>query len=68
MSERCELSDLPVEQCACRVHGPQESAPSVPSSAFWARYPGVCPECDEEIEPGDMIRYGMDGRYVHAEC
>lgn len=21
---RCELSDLPVDQCACRVHGPAD--------------------------------------------
>jgi hypothetical protein len=37
MSDRCELSDLPVDQCACRIHAPTQPAvdlerePDVPS-------------------------------------
>jgi hypothetical protein len=34
---------------------------------FAARYQGRCATCDEQIEPGDMVRYVDDG-LVHLWC
>lgn len=38
-----------------------------------ARYSGVCPDCDEKWQPGDLIRsdFKVPGRYpiwTHAVC
>lgn len=35
--------------------------------AFPARYRSECPDCWEDIWPGDMI-VGSDNGYVHVEC
>jgi hypothetical protein len=70
----CDLSDLPVEQCGCRVHAPAEKRPTRPERdaspwAIRARFPGVCPECEGRIVAGDLIvQVGADGAYVHEEC
>jgi len=68
VSARCDLSDLPVEQCACRIHAPKdEPAPS--GRGFVARYDGECPECFEEITAGvDLIVHSIMSGYVHVEC
>ena len=66
VSGRCDLSDLPVEQCACRVHGPKAEPVPTPH-AFTARYAGECVECWEEIVPGEQIVSRSRG-YVHEEC
>lgn len=67
MSARCELSDLPIDQCACRIHGP---APEPPPRTFFAAWRGTCAECREEIEPGDLIRPSQltGGPWIHEEC
>lgn len=36
-------------------------------TTFEARYPGVCPNCEERIKPGDPIVDSEDG-YVHDDC
>lgn len=64
--ETCELSDLPVEQCACRVHGPKDVPARV--SPIVARYRGLCMECRIEIEVGERIIGSTAGRYVHEDC
>jgi len=33
-----------------------------------ARYSGVCPECDERWQPGDLIRADEDREWKHAVC
>lgn len=66
VSGRCDLSDLPVEQCACRIHGPK-TEPVPASHVFTARYAGECVECWEEIVPGEQIVSRSRG-YVHEEC
>ena len=33
-----------------------------------ARYSGVCPECGERWQPGDLIRADGDGAWKHAVC
>ena len=74
--ERCQLSDLPVDQCACRLH-PKGKAYDArqaridinPGAAGYsepvaARFPGVCPECGDPFAPGEAIRarsYGGSG-------
>ena len=69
-AERCELSELPVEQCACRIHGPREEISTAGRRTYFARFAGRCRECREEIEVGDMIAPSpmADGGFVHEEC
>jgi hypothetical protein len=52
---RCALSDLPVGQRACRVHGPQPEPPVPAGVRTTARYPGHCEGCSERIRVGDTI-------------
>lgn len=66
MSERCELSDLLVAECACRIHGPKDPM-IVAGYAFEARFEGACRRCWESIDVGDDICL-HDGAYVHAHC
>lgn len=67
MADRCEITELPVGQCACRVHGKPESAAERVRTAlgigagwFGARYPGVCKACRRPFQPGARIT-GTDG-------
>lgn len=39
-----------------------------PGPAFAADYPGRCSQCDDGIEPADLIRADGEGGYVHAGC
>lgn len=66
--ERCELSDLPEDQCACHIHGPVEPRREESSlRLFPAQFGGVCPACQGDINKGDYIAR-IDGMYVHGEC
>ena len=33
-----------------------------------ARYSGLCPDCDEKWQPGDLIRADDDRVWKHASC
>lgn len=71
MTARCDLWDLPVEQCACPQHR-GEPAPALPEvevlgQPFEARFPGECVRCDGGIVPGARIARAADGGYVHIE-
>jgi len=70
MSEtRCELSDLPVGECACRIHGPatgRDGSGDEPPRPFRAQFRGWCAGCEDQIEPGDMI-VAAEG-YLHEGC
>ena len=70
MTARCDLSDLPVEQCACRIHGPKEPIELPPSGhVFMARFDGECRECNEPIEAGvHLIVHSIMSGYVHEGC
>ncbi len=35
---------------------------------FTARYPGRCPECQNDISAGDEVTYSADDLVVHVEC
>lgn len=37
------------------------------SRVFTALYPGTCGECEEEIAPGDEVRF-VDDELVHEDC
>lgn len=65
--ERCELSELLVSQCGCRLHAKPDTAPV---HTFTARYPGRCRECGEDIQIGQEIINSplSGGGYVHEEC
>jgi hypothetical protein len=67
--DRCELSDLPVDQCACRIHGPREEPPPG-GQIYAARWRSRCRECLESIEVGALITPSplVGGGYVHEEC
>ena len=78
VSARCDLSDLPVEQCACRIHGPKElQKPTTirTGQPFPAQFGGYCEAGSDRIHVGDLIvRVEVaDGvfsetRYDHQEC
>lgn len=67
---RCELSDLPVTQCGCRIHAPSPPAPRDQDEdgprPFRAQFHGWCSGCGVAIEPGDLI-VSADG-YLHEGC
>lgn len=69
---RCELSDLPADQCACRVHTP--SPPGARDMAysivarFPARFDSDCDGCERRIIEGDPIARTTDGDYICERC
>jgi hypothetical protein len=67
---RCELSDLPVDQCACRIHAPKPDPQQafVIVARFPARFDGNCENCDNRMHEGDPIARTQDGYYVCSEC
>lgn len=74
MSERCDLSDLPVDMCACRIHAPTEP-PTMSQridgrvlATFSARYDGRCEICDQSFAPGERICNIEYLGYVHKDC
>lgn len=74
MTGRCDLTDLAVDQCACRLHSPSP-APTVGvvrellrPDWFEARYRGQCSGCGEPYAVGALIEYDpTTGGWV-AEC
>jgi hypothetical protein len=73
MSGRCELSDLPVDQCACRVHVPVSITPRQPmeyviTARFPARFDSECDACGNAMSEGDPIARTNDGDYICWTC
>ncbi len=75
MIERCEKSDLLVDQCAhCLGHKLEAPVLCRSGYPFAARYPGRCAMCLEPIVAGEQITYvrehggGLVDGYAHAEC
>jgi hypothetical protein len=66
----CELSDLPVDQCACRIH----SAPAATfrdfaiTARFPARFDSRCDYCEKPMAEGDPIARTDDGDYICERC
>jgi hypothetical protein len=81
--ERCDLSDLLIDQCACRKHAPATKEEAVvcvelPTAnirvVIKSKYSGShCKLCGETILEGDSITplentpYGRT-KWVHLEC
>lgn len=71
MAERCDLTDLLVDQCGCKDHRggqtPDEEAARDrrPGPWFPARYPGTCTRCGGEFADNDDIRADGSGGW---EC
>ena len=63
MSERCELTDLPADQCAGTCCRPDLKTPAIErvqcATTFEARFRSRCDHCDGMIEPGQQM--GFDG-------
>ena len=72
MVERCELSDLPVDQCACRVHAPKPDPLAwrdyVVVVRFPARFDSRCAGCEKPMAEGDLIARTDGGEYICFEC
>jgi hypothetical protein len=74
VAERCERTDLLVDQCACPDHrggevgGLPDEIETV-GQPFEAQYEGQCAGCAGHIEPGQRIARVADvpGAYVHTE-
>lgn len=74
---RCDLSDLPVEMCACRTHRAtvhadtwqgMDAAISGRMSNFRAQHPGICEACQATVSVGDPISLNDGGDWVHWRC
>lgn len=76
MADRCDITELLVAECACRLHRnlPDPGADPKPQRAFaapgpWfaARFASRCP-CGEPVQEGDEIRADGQGQYVGRCC
>jgi len=73
---RCDLSDLPVEGCGCRIHRPGPNILDIElhhtrvvrdfGRPVDANYPGTCPGCQEPYDVGDPIRFDNKGAASRA--
>ncbi|CRK59049.1 hypothetical protein [Alloactinosynnema sp. L-07] len=69
--ERCDRTELLVDQCGCPQH---RGDPNEPASGdfdathrFTASFPGRCARCDNSIAVGDQIGSTPNG-YICQEC
>lgn len=72
MPERCERTELFVDQCAhCRGVPPPETLELNPYTFgpwFPARYDGECTECGVDFAAGDEIRSDGFGGWLCGDC
>lgn len=82
--ERCTLTELPPDQCACknhrdnRDHIPELEAPiptawsnlGRPRPIIASKFPGKCATCSETISVGQLITplSPSSKRWIHLEC
>lgn len=68
MAERCERTELLVDQCAhCRGVTEPVPARTPYGPRFTAQWPGFCSCCGDEFASGEKIRADGCGGYL-AEC
>ena len=70
-NDRCDLSDLPVNQCACRVHTPvtlPRPTEFTIMARFDAHFYSRCDGCDDSIHEGDSIARTSYGEYICSKC
>lgn len=66
----CEMSDLPADSCA-HCLGIKDETQEPERLVQWldsARFPSVCPTCDERIEVGTPIVLSSRRGWVHSDC
>ena len=70
MSDRCDLSDLPVDQCACRKHNPPtwQTRDHIITARFPARFDSKCDDCGLAICEDDPIARTDEGDYICEGC
>jgi hypothetical protein len=70
MSDRCDLSDLPVDQCACRKHNPPawQTKDRGVLARFPARFDSKCADCGLATCEGDTIARTDEGDYICEAC
>ena len=73
MDDRCVLSDLPADQCACRIHKPEPRRSVADSDGYIvarteALYPGRCLACDSRYSRTDPIALHSEHGWIHEEC
>jgi len=70
--QRCELTELLVDQCACRLHRAPPPPPPPPppeiGARFTARYDSRCAGCGESMQEGDRIAKTTDHGYLCEAC
>lgn len=69
MSERCDKTDLPVDQCAGACCRPDLAKAEAPGQVevrvrFTARFNSPCDFCDERIREGEPMAFGPDDSRV----
>lgn len=68
MNDRCELSDLPTDQCACRIHKQSDPLPEYEVAVrFPARF-GSTLDCGHRASEGDPIARTTEGDFICEEC
>ena len=71
-AERCDNSDLPINQCACPIHTKPTALPDprpvVVATRFHARFDSACDACGADMYEGDWIGRTSDGEYVCEVC
>ncbi len=70
MTVRCDLSDLLVTECACRIHGKPEPRAAADDivARFPARFDSNCDNCGRRMREGDPIAKTYDGDYICEGC
>jgi hypothetical protein len=71
MNARCDLTDLPVTDCAhCRKLPDPLAEPEQFELGPWfaARYGGTCSGCAETFDAGDQVRADGTGHGYLAAC
>ena len=70
MSDRCEISDLLIGECSCRVHAKAEppSGLLVIVARFNARFDSRCGYCDRTMREGSPIAKTDDDDYICEKC
>jgi hypothetical protein len=69
MSDRCDITDLLVDQCAHCRKLPDPVPPARAGPPITAAWPGRCANCKRPFDAGDRIRrLGDDGSYIGPCC
>ena len=69
MADRCDLTDLLVEQCACPAHrNIVDTAVGALGPPFTATWPGRCRNCGDPFGRGARIRSAGEDGYLGPCC